>query len=128
MQLKKTLSLWLPVFLWSGVIFLFSSIPTISTSKIIWWDFILKKSAHIIEYGILFLLTFRAVKASNKKLLISNYSLLITFTFCLLYALSDEYHQSFVPGRQSKLMDVGFDFLGMLLSFKFYVNKKNKVS
>ncbi len=32
--------------------------------------------------------------------------------FCLLYGISDEYHQSFVPGRYPSLSDIGADFIG----------------
>ena len=117
MKFRQFLNRWLPVIFWCGLIFLFSSIPTVQTSKIYWWDFVLKKTAHVIEYAVLFFLTFRAVTPTNKKSLITNYSLLITFIFCLLYAITDEYHQSFVPGRHCKAMDIGFDSLGMLISF-----------
>jgi VanZ family protein len=37
--------------------------------------------------------------------------------FGLAFALSDEYHQSFVLGRTAKLMDVGFDSIGMFLAY-----------
>jgi len=110
------IKLWFPVFLWCGVIFILSSIPTLPSPEILWWDFVLKKSAHIIEYGILYFLTYRALTKNflkQKNLLFTVYCLLFT----LFYAISDEYHQSFVPGRHAKLMDVGFDFLGMLISY-----------
>lgn len=107
----------MPVLVWCAVIFTLSSIPTPQTSQIYWWDFAIKKTAHMVEYGILYFLFFRAVIYSENKSSITNYSLLITFLFGLLYAFSDEIHQSFTPGRHPKLMDIGFDSLGMLISF-----------
>lgn len=116
MQFKRYFNLWLPVILWCLVIFTLSSIPTLPAPEILWWDFILKKSAHVIEYAILYYLVYRAFSKnfSHKKnfSLYTIYSMLYTF----LYAISDEYHQSFTPGRHCKAMDIGFDFLGMLIS------------
>ena len=116
MFLKQKIKLWFPVFLWCGVIFTLSSMPTLPAPEIIWWDFILKKSDHIIEYAILYYLVYRALTKNflkQKNSLITVYSLLFT----LLYSISDEYHQSFTPGRHCKAMDIGFDFLGMLVSY-----------
>jgi len=123
MQIKKFFKYWGPVGVWLLVIFSLSSIPTLPSPKIIWWDFVLKKFAHIIEYAILYLLLFRAIKfqipnIKNKKLFF-----IIPFLFSLAYAISDEIHQSFVPGRHCKLMDIGFDTLGMILMARFLVNK-----
>ena len=115
MQFKRYFNLWFPVILWCGAIFSLSSIPTLPAPEILWWDFILKKSAHVIEYAILYYFVYRAFSNNfhkPKKLLLTTYCLLFT----LIYAISDEYHQSFVPGRHCKAMDVGFDFLGMLIS------------
>lgn len=112
MKIKYFLSLWLPVVFWCILIFSLSSIPTVQTSEIYWWDFIIKKTAHVLEYGILYFLVFRAMNSKNIK---PNWA--FPFLFCLLYAITDEYHQSFVPGRHCKAMDIGFDSLGMLISF-----------
>lgn len=123
MFLKQKIKLWLPVIVWCIVIFILSSIPTLPSPKILWWDFVLKKSAHMIEYGILYFLFFRAVNDSVVNLSgsvqnpqASAVKKAIPFIFCLFYAISDEYHQSFVPGRHAKVMDIGFDFLGMVIS------------
>lgn len=122
MKFRKVILLWLPVVFWCGVIFTLSSIPTLPTAEIIWWDFILKKSAHITEYAILYYLVFRAFSknfSKRKNFLITIYCLLFT----LIYSFSDEFHQSFVPGRHPKLMDVGFDTLGMLISLHLIKKK-----
>ena len=138
--MKKTLSFWLPVFLWCGLIFTMSSIPTLPKVGFIWWDFIMKKSAHLIEYAILYFLLWRAVtkaslKVKNRCLRVETQGVvlkdikiwIIPLIFGLLYAMSDEFHQSFVMGRTSKVRDVGFDFLGMLLML-YWLKKKTKIN
>lgn len=75
------------------------------------WDFFLKKTAHMIGYGIFYYLLVRAVKPKS----LSAY--VVIMIFCVFYAISDEIHQSFVPGRTATLMDVGFDSLGASISF-----------
>ena len=103
----KTLSLWLPVALWCGLIFWLSGRPGLDLMHV-WgdmtWlellDFVLRKMAHMVEYGVLFLLARRGL--SDRKALL----------FCLLYAISDEVHQAFVPTRGPKVTDVAIDVLG----------------
>lgn len=111
--LQKILKYILPVFMWSLVIFLFSAMPTKSASQIYWQDFIFKKSAHVVEYAILCLLLYRGFLAYKIK---SNKAIFFAIFISVLYALSDEYHQSFTPGREPKIRDVGFDTLGSLIS------------
>ena len=95
--------LWLPVFLWASVIFFFSSLPQQTTSQVFIIDFVIKKIAHLSEYAILYALLYRS---TQKKLILS-------FILTIIYAATDEIHQSFVPGRTAKLYDVvGFDLAG----------------
>ena len=84
----------------------------------------LKKTAHITEYAILFLLVWRAAKSSFKSQVSDHKLLAGVFLFCLLYAVSDEFHQSFVIGRTSTIRDVGFDVIGMFISY-WYVSRHN---
>ncbi len=113
---RRFLFLWGPVLVWCGVIFGFSSIPTLPRVELIWWDFVMKKTAHIVEYGILYFLIFRAMSRGVKRQASSVKHWLFPFIFAFLYAISDELHQSFVPGRTARMMDVGFDTVGMFLS------------
>lgn len=122
MPTKITLSLasqaLLPPLLWAVVIFFLSSQPTLPGLDLALSDFLLKKTAHIIAYAILywlvwrsiFLLTFR--KAPTRKLV-----WLGAFVICLVYALSDEWHQSMTPNRTASFRDIGFDAAGMLTAF-----------
>lgn len=118
MDLKEKINLWLPVIVWCGFIFALSSIPTLPKVGFIWWDFILKKSAHILEYAVLFYLLSRALRGRKNAFWIS-------LVFGLVYAVLDEFHQSFVPGRSSRVYDVGFDLAGMLSVF-WYIRQKER--
>lgn len=87
--------------------FFFSSRSDLPTSGTVTEDFFSKKFAHIVEYFILMVLMFRAVgeKSPAKG-----------FLFSLVYAFTDEIHQLFIPYRTGKLVDVGIDSIGLILS------------
>jgi VanZ family protein len=73
---------------------------------------LVRKSAHIFLYFVLGILLFnvlRSYKLKAKKLI--GYSIL----FAGLYAVTDEIHQSFVPGRSAELRDVVIDTIGAAL-------------
>ena len=81
-------------------------------------NFYIRKSAHFITYLVLGVLTINAF--SNLGLLryrLFSYSLL----FCVLYAASDEFHQSFVPGRSGQGSDVLLDSVGALVGILIYL-------
>ena len=95
---------WLPVFLWAGVIFFFSSLPVQRATEIYVTDFVVKKFAHISEYAILFALTFRAVEKKFQ----------VAYIITVAYAVTDELHQLFVPGRTAQISDILiFDLAGI---------------
>lgn len=88
--------------------------------------FIVRKSAHFLEYmilGILMINVLKDYKAFKLSLL------LIAILLCFLYACSDEVHQLFIPDRSGKILDVLIDTsgscLGVLIYFIIY-KKKNK--
>lgn len=119
----KFLKLWVPVIAWGAVIFYFSNTPYLKTG--FEYDYILRKFAHIFEYLILTLLLYRAFKGSFKM---SNRRILIyPAFFSFLYAVSDELHQYFVPGRICAIKDVLIDIVGILgcyLSIKILTNRR----
>lgn len=114
MDLTK-LKRWIPVLIWCGIIFFLSNQPNLPGPVDQNWDFIFKKTGHICAYGALFALTYRAFEKNTK------HRVWMTFLVCTLYALSDEYHQSFIPGRTPMLRDVGIDIIGMSLMWFFSV-------
>ena len=96
--------------IWAALIFYLSSIPHLKTD--LKCDYILRKIAHVVEYFIFTFLLYRAFKGSfnmsASKLFI--YPAILSF----LYAASDEFHQSFVPGRGPSVRDVLIDTIGIV--------------
>jgi VanZ family protein len=101
---RSPFSAWLPVVVWAGVIFAFSSVPSLST-HLGTWDTILRKLAHASEYAILAALLHRALRTPSVWLVV---------LLAGLYAVTDEVHQRFVEGRHGAPLDVGIDALGAL--------------
>lgn len=104
------LRVWLPVLVWCSVIFAFSSIR--GTGQPPGPDWPLRKLAHMVEFGVLWRLAFRAFGRDLSPRAAAGAAL----AFSLLYAASDEWHQSFVPFREPRALDVGFDAAGALLA------------
>ena len=73
---------------------------------------ILRKIAHLTEYAIggvlvyALLLTFKL----NHKI-----QFCISWIFIIIYAITDEIHQLFIPGRTGRFVDVYIDSLGALI-------------
>jgi VanZ family protein len=76
-------------------------------------------STHAAAYAVLSVLTCRAV-AGGFGLPVGLREALLTVVFCTVYGITDEYHQSFVPGRQSSAWDVAKDATGALLGAWLY--------
>jgi VanZ family protein len=108
--MQRQISKWLPVLLLMLVIFLFSARPSVELPYFGWADRIIKKGGHIIGYAILAFLYWRALDFNKKKVWAAWF-------LTVLYAMTDEFHQSFVLGRDSSVWDVLiFDNLGALIS------------
>jgi len=105
-DLRSRVNRWLPALLWMGFIFFLSSQPHLPRYPTPLIDLLLKKVAHLLEYFVLAILLHRAVGGQG-----GWWALVIGG----LYALSDEFHQSFVPGRNAELLDLTLDILGVVL-------------
>jgi VanZ family protein len=128
---RKVLLRWLGWLLWMLLIFWLSSHDkdetTLQSGLLKWvldlfgidgstwmlgpFSLIIRKTAHLTVYAILMGFTLRVFRLYwvGRKLLL--YSLL----FCMFYAITDEYHQTFVPGRGGSPIDVLIDTLGALV-------------
>lgn len=111
---------WIPFIAWAIVIYSFSSNPTVKTSEVHWQDFVVKKSAHLTEYFIFSLLLYRGLINTGVN---SKKAILIVILSAFLYGLTDEFHQSYTPGREPKIRDVLIDSLGSI----FFVYSLKKV-
>jgi len=110
----KFVKYWLPVLIWAGIIFYLSGVPNLSSGFSAFWDVFLRKLAHAGIFGFFFLLIFIALYFGHK--IGFRKALVWSFIAAVLYAFSDEAHQAFVPMRQARLLDVGFDSLGILFA------------
>ena len=102
---------WLPVVVYCAAIFIQSSLPT--TRHLPQWPY-LDKMLHAAAYALLGFLFFRALSggrlAGNR-----NLTLILSIILTGLYGLSDEIHQSFVPGRAAEAADALADLAGGFL-------------
>jgi VanZ family protein len=88
---------------WAALIFVLSSIPDLGTG-LGGWDVLLRKLAHAAEFAILGALLVRALRRPGWAVALG-----------IAYAVSDELHQSFVPGRQGSALDVALDSVGVVV-------------
>ena len=105
--------LWLPVLIWMGIIFYMSSIPGLQAPHPL-PDLMLRKMAHMAEFGALALLLVRAHEGTTGARRWTRY--LVPLVIAVLYAASDEVHQLFVPAREGRALDVAIDTAGATLA------------
>ena len=103
---------WVPTALWMGVIFFLSSLPESETpGRFIVSD----KVCHAAEYFILAFLVLFALQRTTR--LRFSTSFLITLAWGVLYGISDEIHQQYVPTRNCDIVDLAADISGVVLLF-----------
>jgi VanZ family protein len=121
------LSRWLPVLLWMGVIFLVSQNTNPYQQLPQGWvtpsfrEEMIGRVSHVVEYGVLVLLVLRATNDGEQT---TTRVILYSVGLSLLYALVDEIHQAFVPGRAFQLLDLSLDAVGILLGLGVWVMVK----
>jgi VanZ family protein len=137
---------WIFVIIWMILIFFLSSQPAIQSGALstgiaafiiqaieklsghigfdlAQFDHIVRKNAHFFVYLFLGVLVFNALKRSGR-----NRNILLAFMICVLYAISDEIHQMFVPGRGPGVKDVLIDSTGAIVGIGIYwvIGRKRK--
>lgn len=132
---------WLPVVLWMVFIFIGSTdlmsaehtsrfigpflrwfAPDISDATVAAIQLVVRKCAHLVEYAILSALLLRALR---QHLLAARS---VAFVLAALYAVVDEFHQSFVPSRTGSPWDVVTDIIGAFLGVVIYVRMTRRRS
>ena len=112
----KFVRYWLPMIGWMAVIFFLSGRSSVQVADEPLLNFIFFKTLHVIEYSILYILTLRALRQSmHFKERVSM--LVVAFFIVVLYAVTDEIHQLFVPTREGRFRDVIIDATGANLSW-----------
>ncbi|HWQ88481.1 MAG TPA: VanZ family protein [Desulfitobacteriaceae bacterium] len=131
---------WTAVLLWLGLIFRLSSqaadqsgalstgltqiivgmlvtLAPESNFDISQFDHLVRKYAHFTAYLVLSVLVINAKRRSGLK---GWKWLFLALAFCLLYAVSDEIHQLYVPGRSGQIRDILIDGCGVLVGSIIY--------
>ena len=103
-------TIWLAPLIWMALIFIVSGTPSDDLPTVESWDPLLKKGGHMVAYALLTTLWQRALETRRSSRRAAWLALGIT----LLYAISDEYHQTFIPGRNGTGLDVLVDMAGAL--------------
>jgi VanZ family protein len=97
---------FVPPLVLMAVIFALSAQPDLN-SGLGSWDTILRKCAHMLEYGLLWFLWWRALGYGSKVPAVA---------IVLAYAATDEIHQHFVEGRVGSPVDWLIDATGVALA------------
>jgi len=108
-NLSREARIWLPPIAMMALIFALSAMPSGTEDHGLLY-LIVRKLAHVSEYALLLALWWRdlSTRLSDRRAL--AYALGIV----ILYAITDEWHQTFVDGRAGRPLDVGIDLLGAL--------------
>jgi VanZ family protein len=96
------------------IIFVASSQPKAVVPDFGAWDFNVKKTGHLFIYAVLALAWQHGLAGGVGRTPTARQAALAVI-LAGLYGATDEFHQSFVPGRGAGVMDVGIDLLGAAL-------------
>ena len=89
-------------------------IPAISDQSLALIHFLVRKAGHLTEYAIFAAFAARAFRTSSHDL-VHRHWFWFSFLLAIGYALSDEFHQSFVPARTASIYDCMIDSCGALI-------------
>lgn len=141
---------WVFLLLWMGLIFYFSSRPAVESKELsegileifinrleyivpdgLGEDlssnlhFLIRKGAHFFVYFVLGILAVNSLKTSGVE---ARNRIVFALIFCILYAISDEFHQTFVDGRSGEVRDVLIDSFGSIGGIWSYEKVSNKLN
>jgi hypothetical protein len=108
---RNTLRQWIPFIVWVALIFVVSSIPRLS-GEVFGMPRGSDKAAHFIEYAILAFLFYRGERGERWRMGVPAWLLVIAAGLAI--ALIDEYHQRYIPGRDSNILDLAADAAGIV--------------
>jgi VanZ family protein len=133
-KLKSFAKYWLPLIVWAAVIVSASGdsksvqrssriieplvrwlFPQAADETVHTVVFIARKWAHVTEYAIFALILWRALRGGTRSPAPVGWSrrlALLAWGGATIFAMTDELHQTFVPGRQGSFWDVMIDSLG----------------
>jgi len=116
--MKRRWLAWIPAILWMAAIFYLSSLPNPLPIRERLLNIVVKKTGHLVGYAILAL--FYRLAMVRERGLPETEAFPWSWGLTLFYAATDEFHQSFVPGRHSSALDVIIDGIGALIGLWLY--------
>ena len=134
-QIRPSSRFWryAPLVLWAGLIFMDSGnvlsaahtslllravrwlFPNVRDESLAVFHLLVRKAGHLTEYAILATLAARAFRGSSHDLLRRHW-FWVSLMLAIAYALTDEFHQSFVPSRTASIYDSMIDSVGALIA------------
>ena len=118
LEKKRWLSI-LVVIILAGIIFYLSDSSSPPSPGGDFWPI----AYHIVIFFLLAIFLFASVKGRNR---IKAWHVLLILLLCVLYAFSDEWHQSFIAGRHAGIVDVMYDTTGIFLAVFLYSLKSSR--
>jgi VanZ family protein len=112
-KLKNLIWRWGPAVVMMALIFKVSSLSSAQIPTFGLWDLLVKKGSHVLGY-ILLGATYLHALANGRRVSVRH--MLLAVAGACLYAMTDEYHQSFVAGRHPTVVDVLIDTSGAVIS------------
>lgn len=89
--------------------------PSASDETLVLIHFLVRKAGHLSEYAIFAMLAARAFRTSSHDLLRRQW-FWVSLLLAIGYALTDEFHQSFVASRTASIYDSSIDSMGALIA------------
>jgi len=146
---STVITTWIPVILWMILIFFLSAQPALESDRLStklteiilglvnqvvpvfgsgtidysYMNHVLRKLAHFSLYMVLGILSARALQKSGMT---GWKPLMVAVLICVLYAVTDELHQVFVPGRSGQISDVFIDSMGGSVGIFLFVPATRK--
>jgi len=111
LEKNKKITVYFPLVFYWILLIIATSLPSKDIPNLKISD----KIEHLLAYLVLGFLFNLAVIFQNKFKLLKKYSFLSTVVFLSIYAIIDELHQIFIPGRVCSFLDWGADTIGILL-------------
>ena len=115
---------WVPALVMMAIIFMLSALPASKVPTFGPYDVYFKKVAHAIGYGLLGVSYYYAMPTRLPRLVRWSTALGLSLGF----AVSDEFHQSFVSGRTSSIRDIAIDGLGAFFALFLAAGYSSSIS
>ena len=145
--MQRFLKYWLPALIWLALIFVGSTDllsaeqtsrflvpflrwlrPDISNEALAQIHFVVRKLGHIFEYALLSMLLWRALRDGTNLRIRMSFGFAAVWLTCGVFAVSDEFHQSFMPSRTAASSDVLIDICGATIGLAICLMTSRKHS